>query len=232
MLLREIPKKSQRVLELCCGTGRAAVPLAEAGHRVTGVDIDPHLLAIAGRKCKTASLDNTRLKLVRGDVLKMKFAAEFDWAFLIFNTLLNFSTLAEQDRLMRNVRAALRPGGRFWVDVFNPDLSILASEHHACFDSATFYVQSLGRSVHRTTEIRRSAERSQLQHVTFHYTWADADGELHNEQVAFDMTWMFPRELILLLERHGFIVEALYGDHAGGPVTPDSPRLIALAKKQ
>lgn len=232
MLLSHLPKRSQRILELCCGTGRAAVPLAEAGHRVTGIDIDPALLAIAKRKKTVSGLDGSRLELVKADVLKFRREETFDWAFLIFNTLLNFTTLANQDAILRNVHASLKKGGRFWIDVFYPDLSILGVDHHEHFDSNTFYVPTLNRSVHRTTEIQRSSKRPQLQEVTFHYAWADDSGDVHNEQIQFEMTWMFPRELVLLLERNGFSVERLYGDYQGNEVTPMSPRLIALAKKR
>jgi len=231
-LLDHLPRKSAKVLELCCGTGRAAIPLAQAGHRVTGVDVDRHLLQIARHKRDSVGLADRQLTLLRQDVLKLNLGQTFDWAFLVFNTLLNFTTLAEQDRLMQVVHRHLKPGGRFWVDLFNPDLSILAEAHHAHFDSATFYVPSLDRSVHRTTEIRRSTRRSQLQEVTFHYAWADSMGEVHREAIAFEMTWMFPRELTLLLERHGFEIEHLYGDYDGSDVTPESPRLIACAKKR
>lgn len=232
MLLSHLPKRRQRILELCCGTGRCAVPLAEAGHRVTGIDIDPALLAIARRKKQTSALRDDQLELLRADVLKFRREGAFDWVCLIFNTFLNFTTLAEQDAILRNAHASLRSGGRFWIDIFYPDLGILGVEHHEHFDSNTFYVPALNRSVHRTTELRRSKKRPQLQEVTFHYTWADDQGEVHHEQIRFDMTWMYPRELVLLLERHGFAVERLYGDYDGSDVTPESPRLICLAKKR
>ena len=200
LLLDAMPKKRQRVLELCCGTARAAIPLAQAGHRVTGIDIDEAMLAIARRKRDSVGLSETQLKIVSGDVLDLeagtffpspgnpgqgrtrgnlsqapsatgsrkafpspqsfpgvaKERAEFDWAVLLFNTFLNFPTLGGQDRLLTGVRHHLRTGGKFWLDIFNPDLSILAEAHHAHFDSATFYVPALDRSVHRTTEICRS----------------------------------------------------------------------------
>jgi SAM-dependent methyltransferase len=232
MLLRHLPKRKQRVLELCCGTARAAIPLAQAGHAVTGVDIDADLLAIAKRKRDSVGLADKQLKLVKSDVLTLRLAERFDLAFLIFNTLLNFTTLAEQDRLLENVARHLKPGGRFWIDIFYPDLSILGTPHHEHFDSATFYVPSLDRSVHRVSEIRRSDERPQLQHVTFHYAWADDRGEMVRQEIQFDMTWMFPRELTLLLERHGFTVEQMYGDYDGNDVTPESSRLIVMAKKR
>lgn len=229
-LMNYLPKRPAKVLELCCGTGRAAIPLAQAGHRVTGVDIDADLLKIARRKRDAVGLTENQLPLIKADVLKLKLNETFDWAVLIFNTLLNFTTLAAQDALLANVVKHLKPNGRFWVDIFNPDLSILGTPHHPHFDSATFYVHTLDRSVHRTTEITRSDERQQLQHMAFHYDWADANGDVHRDTQRFDMTWMMPRELTLLLERHGFVVEHLYGDYAGNDVTPESPRLIACAR--
>lgn len=230
-LLSHLPTRRQKILELCCGTARAAIPLAQAGHRVVGVDIDAELLRIAQRKRDAVGIREKDLTLVRSDVLKYTADKTFDWAVLIFNTLLNFTTLAEQDRLLSNVAKQLKRGGRFWVDIFNPDLTILAEPHHAHFDSATFYVPTLDRSVHRTTEIERDPDRPQLTRTTFHYTWADANGELQHEAVKFEMTWMMPRELKMLLERHGFTVEALYGDYDSSPVSPESPRIIACGKK-
>src|SRR5437763_1838120 len=48
--LGHLPRKSQRVLELACGTARAAIPIAQAGHRVVGVDYAPEMLEIARHK--------------------------------------------------------------------------------------------------------------------------------------------------------------------------------------
>jgi len=232
LLLHQLPKRRQRILELCTGTARAAIPLAQAGHSVVGIDIDAQMLKIAQRKRDSVGLTAKQLELKRADVLKFKLAEKFDWAVLLFNTLLSFPKLGDQDRLMRGVHAHLKPGGRFWIDIFYPDLTILAEPHHAHFDSATFYVPALDRSVHRHTEICRARVTPQLQEVTFHYTWADHYGELHHEKNSFPMTWMFPRELTLLLERNGFVVETMYGDYDRSPVTTLSPRIIVCAKKR
>lgn len=231
LLLASMPKKRQRVLELCCGTARAAIPLAQAGHRVTATDIDEAMLKIARRKRDSVGLKESELTLTRGDALAIEGDGQFDWAVLLFNTFLSFATRADQDRLLAGVHKALRPGGIFWLDIFNPDLTILAVDHHAHFDSVTFYVPVLDRSVHRTTEICRSKVAPQMQEVTFHYTWADKNGELHREKNSFPMTWMYLRELTLLLEHHGFSIESIYGDYDRSPVTTASPRMIAMAKK-
>ncbi len=231
-MLDHLPRKRQHVLELCCGTARASIPLAQAGHHVVGVDYDANLLELAKQKRDSVGIPESDLTLIRGDVTKLKLDQTFDFGFLIFNTLLNFTTIDEQDRLLQLTRDHLKPGGRFWVDIFFPDLSILAAPHHGHYDSATFYVPALNRSVHRTTEINRSTKHVQVQEMTFHYTWADHMGDLHHEKIDFDMTWMFPRELELLLERNGFVVERMYGNYDGSAITPDSPRIILLAKKR
>jgi len=232
LLLSRLPKRRQKILELCTGTARAAIPLAQAGHKVVGIDVDPEMLKIAQRKRDSIGLSPERLQLKRADVLKFKLPEKFDWAVLLFNTLLSFPTLGDQDRILQSVHAHLKPGGRFWIDIFYPDLTILAEPRHPHFDSATFYVPALDRSVHRHTEICRARLTPQLQEVTFHYTWADHNGQLHQEENSFAMTWMFPRELTLLLERNGFAVETMYGDYDRSPVTTLSPRIIVCAKKR
>src|SRR5690242_13677378 len=86
--LSELPRKSRDVLELCVGTGRAAIPIAKAGHRVVGIDFAPEMLAIAKRKRDAAGLSDSQLKLIRGDVLRMNLRKRFDWICIFFNTFL------------------------------------------------------------------------------------------------------------------------------------------------
>lgn len=231
-MLRHLPRRRRKVLELCCGTARAAIPVAQSGHRVVGVDYDPRLLTIATRKRESSGIKASDLSFVCQDVLNLELNDRFDFAFLLFNTFLTFTTGPEQDRLISRVARHLKPGGRFWIDIFYPDLTLLAEPHHPCCDSATFYVHELDRSVHRTTEIRRSRKDPQVQEMTFHYTWADATGQLHHQRVEFELTWMFPRELERILATHGFEVEQMYGDYTGAPVDPDSSRIIVLARRR
>src|SRR5688572_26440148 len=122
--LGHLPKKRQDVLELAVGTARAAIPLAQAGHRVVGVDNNRPMLAIARRKRDSVGLGDQELRLVHGDVLKLNLRRRFDWICLFFNTLLAFTTIEQLDGVLRGVRTHLKPrgrggaGGRFWVDIF------------------------------------------------------------------------------------------------------------------
>ena len=220
-------RKRLDVLELCVGTGRAAIPIAQAGHRVVGVDVDADLLAIAGRKRDGVRLTDRQLDLRVGDALDLDLDRRFDWACVFFNTLLVFTTLAEQDQLLGTVVGRhLKPGGRLWLDIFNPDLGLLSNPALTDLQPHAFHVPELGRTVTSTTDIRVDAA-AQTQRVTFNYTWFDAAGRRRRERTRFTLTWLFPRELRLLLERNGFRIEHLYGNYDGSPVTSGSPRLIA-----
>lgn len=231
MLLNHLPRKSQSVLELAVGTGRVAIPLANAGHRVVGVDYARDMLDIARIKRDRVEISDRNLSLVRGDVRRIRLGKRFDWVVLLFNTFLAFVTLEEQDRVLKNVVRHLKPGGRFWIDIFQPNLAILARPRSRNLDPVLFYVPELSRMVFRSTTVARD-RATQIQKVTFWYRWFDERGGEHNHRVAFFLTFIFPRELRILLERHGLKIEKMFGDYDGNALTADSPRMICLARRR
>ena len=231
-LVQHLPKKSVRILELCAGTGRVAIPLAQYGHRVTGMEYDAAMVDIARGKAQFVGLKESECEFVVGDVLKSTVPGQFDWAVILFNTFLNFTTASQQSAFLKNVHAQLAPKGHFWMDIFNPDLSIVSQDHIPEIDIAEFYVPEIDRMVRRHTELKRSKKLSQLQHMTFHYQWQGMRQGVRKSQISFDMTYFFPRELQLLLETHGFDVVKMYGNYNGEPVHADSPRIIIKARKR
>ncbi|MCC6423431.1 MAG: class I SAM-dependent methyltransferase [Phycisphaerales bacterium] len=225
--LGHLPGKRQQVLELAAGTGRASIPIAQAGHRVVGVDVDRSMLSICKRKCDAVGLGASKVELIRRDILKLDLGRRFDWVCLFFNTFLNFTTLERQYALLRVVGKHLKPRGRFWIDIFQPDLHLLARERSVDLAPTIFYVPALDRTVMRTTEIQSNPTR-QSQNVIFHYRWIDQAGHERHEETRFELTYVFPRELRILLERNGLKIERLYGDYDGSKLSADSPRMIAL----
>jgi SAM-dependent methyltransferase len=228
--LEHLPSRCRRVLELCCGTGRAAIPIAQSGRRVVGVDYDADMVSIAKQKRDVSGLTDRQLKLLEQDALKLDVKADgpFDVATIFFNTFLNFTTLEQQDALLTRTREHLRPGGYLWLDVFNPDPARLASPQKGA-EKHLFHVPGLDRTVLRETDLAPDPT-AQITHVTFRYTWFDRAGRRRTATKKFDLTFLFPRELRLLLERNGFTVERQWGDYDGSPVGDDGPRLIVLAR--
>src|SRR5258708_5187527 len=76
--LGQLPNRRQSLLELAVGTGRAAIPLAQAGHQVVGVDYAADMLALARRKRDAVGLTDRQLNLVKGDLLNLKLQHKFD----------------------------------------------------------------------------------------------------------------------------------------------------------
>src|SRR5262249_22201287 len=157
------------------------------------------------RKRDDASLGERELELIRRNVLKLDLKRRFDWVCIFFNTFLGFATPGEQDRLLGVVRDHLKPHGRFWLDIFNPDLSLIANPKLDNVDPATFFVPHLKRTVNRWATLERI--EPQVERVTFHYRWFDESGQEKREQMVFNLTFLFERELRLLLERNDLKIE-------------------------
>lgn len=224
------PRRRQSILELAVGTGRAAIPIAQKGHRVIGVDEAGRMLELARQKRQTAGLTERQLRLIHADAATVRLHERFDWVAIFFNSLLGFPTLARLDALLTNVRRHLRPRtGRFFFDVYQPDHLRLAREHESSLEPDLFFVPALGRSVYRETRIRRDVAKS-LMHVQFHYRWFDPRGRERKAVMKFDATYLFPRELQMLLERSGLEIESLWGNYDASPLTSASPRIIGIAK--
>jgi SAM-dependent methyltransferase len=106
-------------LELGIGTGRVALPLAARGVAVHGLDASEAM--VARLRAKPGGAD---LPVTMGDFADVPVDGEFDLVYVVFNTF--FALLSQEDQLRcaRNVAARLRPGGRFVIEAFVPDLTL------------------------------------------------------------------------------------------------------------
>ena len=231
MLLCHLPERPQSVLELATGTARAAIPIAKAGHKVVGIDYAPDMLALAKQKRDAAQIPPRNITLLRANILTLNLRKKFDWIVLLFNTLLAFPTLDQQDQLLQTVVKHLKPKGKFWLDIFNPNIPLLAKPRSDNLDPVLFHVPHLNRTVFRNTTVVRDTT-SQFQRVTYNYHWFDDQARPQSARVAFGLTFLFPRELQILLERNNLKIEKLYGDYANNPLTANSPRIIALCRRR
>lgn len=235
-LLAHLGEEPRDVVEIGCGTGRAALPLACEGHRVVGFDIDEGMLAIAEARRAGTNLDEGRLRFVHADATEEAWAARvgrrrFDVCCCLFNTFLSLHAPEAQEACLSGARAALRPGGRLWLDVFNPNLELIAGSIGGAgeLDPALFALPD-GRSVMRLTKLKASTAR-QITHVTFDYEWFER-GRRKRRSRRFDMTWIMPREMERLLRLCGFEVEQVWGDYDGSPLTDRAPRQIISALRR
>ncbi|MEL7208100.1 MAG: class I SAM-dependent methyltransferase [Actinomycetota bacterium] len=104
-----------RVLELAIGTGRIGLPLARAGHDVTGIEISADMIARLRAKD-----GGDALPVVRGDMADVAVNGEFDLVFVVYNTFFNLLTQDDQVRCFENVAAHLTSEGRFVIEAVVP----------------------------------------------------------------------------------------------------------------
>ncbi len=107
-----------RALELAIGTGRVAVPLAERGVTVAGIDDSPPMLARLREK-------RDDIEFATGDMTTTRMPGEFSLVYLVFNTISNLTSQDAQVACFENAAAHLRPGGAFVIENGVPDLQLL-----------------------------------------------------------------------------------------------------------
>jgi len=107
-----------RVLELGIGTGRIALPLAERGLDVTGIDASPAMI----EKLR-AKPGGDEIRVVESSFAEIPIDERFDLVFVVFNTFFSLLTQEEQITCFRSVAAHLSDDGRFLIEVFVPDLA-------------------------------------------------------------------------------------------------------------
>ena len=116
-------RTNQPIIELAVGTGRVALPLASAGHEVTGVDIDAAMLARARERTEAAGPDvAARLRLVEGDLFAPRpdDAGRYGLAILALNSILLLGGSGDQRRAIGALAELLAPGGIAVVDAWQP----------------------------------------------------------------------------------------------------------------
>jgi SAM-dependent methyltransferase len=109
-----------RVLEFAIGTGRIALPLAQHGVPVAGIDNSEAMLARLRAKAGADRVDARR-----GDMATTRVEGEFALVYLVFNTIFNLTTQDGQVACFQNAAAHLRPGGRFVIEARVPELQRL-----------------------------------------------------------------------------------------------------------
>lgn len=216
------------ILELGCGTGRLAVPLARAGHAVTGIDVSDAMLSRARAAVDAAGLAG-QVTLLRGDLRDFDLAERFALAIIPINTFMHCYDAEQQLACLRCVRRHLRSGGRLVIDVYQPDLeALLEADGRLVSDGAVFDPET-GHTIQRTTH-RRLDMANQTQHITFTLDEVATDGVVKRTTFPFRMRFVFRFEMELLLRLAGLSLEALYGSYELEPFESSSEKMIFVAR--
>lgn len=109
-------RAGDRLLDLCCGPGRHAVPLAKKGLEVTGYDLSADYLKEAAERAAKARV---KVRFLKGDMRRLAFKGEFDAATSLFTSFGYFRKFSDDMLVLKGAARALRPGGYLLLDIVN-----------------------------------------------------------------------------------------------------------------
>lgn len=217
------------LLELGCGTGRLALPLAEAGFEVTGVDMSPRMLDVARAKVEAAGLGD-RITLLEADMRDVQLPQQYRLAFIAINSFMHLTTTEDQMAALQTWRRLLLPGGLLVIDVDNPDPRHLLEADGRLDLQGRWFDPETGATVLKHMSRTLDAAR-QLQHVLFIYDEVFPDGQMRRTLAPFQARYLYRFEGELLLDKAGFTPERVYGSYDLDPYGSDSERMIFVARR-
>jgi SAM-dependent methyltransferase len=201
-----------RALELGIGTGRIAIPLAERGVPVHGIELSKPMAARLLAKRGGKDIDVTI-----GDFASTKVEGPFSLAYLVYNTIMNLTSQTAQVECFRNVAAHLEPGGCFVIEVMVPELRRLPP-------GETFRVFDAGESHWGIDEYDVAT-----QGLTSHH-FEMVDGRLERFSAPYRYAW--PSELDLMAELAGLGLRERWGGWKREPFTSESRKHVSVWEKK
>jgi SAM-dependent methyltransferase len=201
-----------RTLEFGIGTGRIALPLAQRGIHVHGIELSSAMTARL-----RAKPGGDEIGVTIGDFSTATVAGSFSLVYLVYNTIENLTTQAAQVTCFRNASAHLEPGGLFVIEVEVPQLRRLPP-------GDSFRVFSASEDYFGIDEIDVVTQRAVSHHLSI------VDGELDRWSMPFRYVW--PSELDLMAQLAGMSLRERWGDWNSEPFTSESRKHVSVWEKQ
>jgi SAM-dependent methyltransferase len=199
-------------LELGIGTGRIALPLAQRGVSVHGIEFSEAMVARLRAKAGAEQIDVTI-----GDFATTSVEGTFSLAYLVANTIMNLTTQDGQVACFQNVAAHLAPGACFVIEVLVPALQRLPpGEVFQPFDVGPTHLGFDEYDVVR-------------QGLVSHHYWIE-DGEVEVFSPPFRYVW--PSELDLMARLAGMTLRERWGGWKREPFTSESTKHVSVWQKQ
>ena len=198
-----------RALEFAVGTGRVAVPLAERGVPVTGIELSGPMI----QQLRTKA-DAGTIPVICGDMANAMAPGAFTLVYLVYNTISNLLTQSEQVACFRNAARHLTPGGRFVIELWVPELRKLPPGQQAtvCHSEPGYIGLDTYDVLHQ-------------QVVSHHFRFGDGrEARLFRSPHRY----IWPAELDLMAQLAGFDLESRHADWSGEEFTADSRSHVSV----
>jgi len=205
-------RKGARVLDIPCGMGRLAIPLARMGLAVTGIDFAANYLRRARRHAKESAVS---VHFVRGDMREINYDASFGGVFNWFGSFGYFSD-KENFAFLEKILRALKPGARFLVEGLNKSWFLAHLP-----DRLEKTVGKVRLRMHKRFDSESSRDRSY---------WTFSEGG-HVERNHLNLRIFTGTEIRVWFHRAGFREIELYAWPSLKRLTHHSPRFIIVGRR-
>jgi ubiquinone/menaquinone biosynthesis C-methylase UbiE len=219
------------VLELCCGTGRVAIPLARNGFEITAVDINQAMLqrfrkALEKEERPVAN----RIQLMEQDITKLALdGKKFQTLILAFNSLLCIPDFALQCAALQTASRHLSLSGRLLIDIVNPLRLKLEGDPVP----KPFFTRKETNTGNTYTRFAMMGpfETDHKQQLHGWYDEVNSEGFVKRRHYALYWRPIFRFEIELMLQQAGLKILQIEGGHRKEEYTAQSPRIFLMAGK-
>ena len=212
------------VLELACGTGQIAIPIASHGLPTVGLDQSADMLDVAKRR---ASQVGAPVEFVRGDMRDFALRRAFKLIFIARNSLLHLLTTEDVLACFASVRRHLADDGIFAFDIFNPDMKRLARPVGQRFPVFAAATESFG-----PLSVEETHDYDPVTRV-IRATWYISTPERRDAWIVpMVLRSIFPEELPQLVSAAGLELVSRFGELSHAPFGPASRVQACLCRAQ
>ena len=209
------PEPGARVLDLACGIGRHAVGMAQRGYAVTGFDFNARYLELGAAAARAAGVEVT---WTQGDMRSLGFERPFDAVYSYFTSFGYYSD-DENEAVMAQIARALRPGGRFLIDLMNRDQVLTHPVQR------NWVQREDGALLMEENTLDLASSR-----VTSRQTLIEPGGGARVTK-EYHLRAYTCAELSAIMRRHGLEPQHVMGGPDGSAFTTESRRLVVVATR-
>jgi SAM-dependent methyltransferase len=222
------------VLELGAGTGRITLPLAQDGITVHALDADAGMLeALGGKLSRQPGEVRERVTIVEADMRSFDLPQRFALVIAPFRAFLHNVSDQDQIACLARVRAHLRPGGAFALNVFHPSLEYMSANAGpltSVWRARGVFDRPDGGCIVRSEATRYDTVHQRL-HSLHRYEEYAADGTLTRTSLhRLELAYLYPSDIERLLHEAGFASIRIAGGFDDRPFANDTDELVVEAR--
>ncbi len=231
LILSLVSGEHRTVLELGCGTGRIALPLARAGCTVVGLDKSQEMLLLARKKLDREPVDlSSSILWVEGDLTSFQLGQKFDLVTLSHNTLHELTRDGVR-AVFRQIREHLKADGMVFIDLSNPFLYFSHREgDNIWVEDKSFLDPESGYLLHQRSTVSIDPRKQQIR--VLRALKMQESESTQGKQLTYESTYdlFYPHEVDLLMDKAGLQLVQLFGGYDREPFGEGSERLLVIAR--